>query len=342
MVRVTYHAGEFLLGESSDRASDFALRYVFTSFGARTIEARGLDAQGREVDSDTIRITIDTSSSDQEFTSPLPGGAYRPAMWLKVTSENPEIKRVRYVASGVTLGESSDEAGGFAVRYTFQSYGERELTAEGLDAQGRKLAERTITVTVTDAQGRVPSGSSSGGSSGGSGSGSGSSGSGTAPINSSMASRLASEAGKCSASRTNPAYGQRCQNGSGGWSTGECWGYVWGAMVRSGLTTQGRADQLAAAGPCSAGEFNRSAYGMRCNANTNPATLARSMGLRRVNIPATQAPRGAVIAWDRGFMGYNYVHGHIEISHGNGMACSDFCGRIRGNATCASVYVPSP
>ena len=102
VVRVTYHAGEFLLGESSDRASDFALRYVFTSFGARTIEARGLDAQGREVDSDTIRITIDTSASDQEFTSPLPGGAYRPAMWLKVTSENPEIKRVRYVASGVT------------------------------------------------------------------------------------------------------------------------------------------------------------------------------------------------------------------------------------------------
>ena len=64
------------------------------------------------------------------------------------------------------------------------------------------------------------------------------------------------------------------------------------------------------------------------------------MGLERADIPPTEAPAGAIIAWERNCMGAHHTWGHIEIAMGDGYACSDYCAPIRGDAPCASVYVP--
>ncbi len=195
------------------------------------------------------------------------------------------------------------------------------------DADGEEIGEKTIRITVTDPDGRVPEGSG------------GASNTGDGELDSAVAEALAAEAGICSPSRT-ATTGGRCQDGTGGYSTGDCWGFVWGALRRAGVATEADGNRLGAAGPCSEGVFNRSAYGFRCNADANPSVLLSSFGMERADIPPTQAPRGAIIAWDRGCMGYSSEHGHIEVSMGNGIACSDFCDTIVGDPECASVYIP--
>lgn len=332
ITRVTYEADGFHLGENTDRTSDFAIRYEFNTFGTRNLTARGFNAQGQEIATETITIEVseDAPEIEPEFISPRPGGWYTPNVWLKIDfgEFHDLVDKVIYYAEDFLLGEAFDPVGNFPLQYLFNSFGQRSIRAVGFDANGNEIGERTINVTITDSNGEVPAGSL-----------------GAPPaisgnIDSSVAERLATEAGKCSASTTNPATGQRCTNGSGGSSLGRCWGYVFGAMMRAGVTTSQGANRLANAGPCSAGVFNNSAYGFRCNADANPSVLSTTFGMERLDVPLTEAPRGAVISWDRNCLGYNATHGHIEVSMGNGTACSDFCGPIRGNAACASVYVP--
>jgi hypothetical protein len=132
------------------------------------------------------------------------------------------------------------------------------------------------------------------------------------------------------------------RQGQAGRSLGRCWQYVWDAMVRAGVATQSGGDKLAAAGPCSPGQFNNSACCFGRNAAANPDLLYQTFRMKRLSTNPRSAPRGAVIVWDRGCNGYNYTHGHIEVAQGNGTACSDFCGSIAwGGANCAWVFVPA-
>lgn len=332
ITRVTYEADGFAIDESTDRAGDFAIRYEFNTFGTRNLTARGFNAQGQEVSSETITIEIAEAANEiePEFVSPQPGGWYTPGIWFKTDfgEFHDIIATVQYYAEEFLLGGSADRDSGFALRYEFNTPGMREIRVVAKDSDGNVVSERTISIVVTDEDGNIPAGAL--------GAPPGISGN----INTAVAERLATEAGKCSESTSNPAAGQRCTNGVGGPSIGRCWAYVWGAMIRAELTTFAGADRLANSGPCSSNTFYRSAFGFRCNADANPSVLSSTFGLERIDVPVTQAPRGAVVGWDRGCLGYHATHGHIEISMGNGILCSDFCGQARGDAACASVYVP--
>ncbi|WP_158542435.1 N-acetylmuramoyl-L-alanine amidase [Lujinxingia litoralis] len=257
-----------------------------------------------------------------EFISPRAGHWYRREMTLKVVASDPSIVKVRYEAEhdNFHLGTSEDRSSNFEIGYTYQFLGERVIFAIGLDADGQEVARREVRVTITDFDGTIPEDKRA------------------LPyypdaeINSASAERIASEGGKC----LSPPAAARCSNGSGGYSTGHCWRFVKRALERAGVNY----NALQGAGPCSSYEFQLAARGFRCNADANPDVL-RQIGLQKIDVPTTEAPRGAIISWEKGCAGYHARYGHIEISQGNGVACSDYCGRIRANApTCASVYVP--
>jgi hypothetical protein len=56
--KVVYMAGNFRLGESTDRSQSFALRYEFTVLGDRSLTAEGYDASGKKVAESTITVRI--------------------------------------------------------------------------------------------------------------------------------------------------------------------------------------------------------------------------------------------------------------------------------------------
>ncbi len=272
---------------------------------------------------------IGVPGEEFQFIVPKAGEAHHPALTFQAKASNPEIVEVEYYVPGDAeevidddwlIDSSTDAGSNFKASYTFQYYGERRIAARGLDAAGNEVAKEEIVITVTDEAGNIPEGETAsdplpGGSN----------------INTSLAEDLAYEGGRC----WDPATGgPRCE-GSNGSSLGLCWRFVKRAMERAGIDWAA----LQNVGPCSSYNFNLSAYGFRCNADPNPAALA-DIGMQRINVPTTEAPAGAVIAWDRGCLGFNATHGHIEISQGDGTACSDYCGNIRGDAGCASVYVP--
>ncbi|TXD38232.1 hypothetical protein FRC98_04865 [Lujinxingia vulgaris] len=257
-----------------------------------------------------------------EFIVPRAGHWYRPDMTFKVVASDPRIVKVRYEAEhdNFHLGTSQDRASNFEEGYTYEFFGERVIFAIGLDANGNEVARREVRVTITDFDGTIPEDRRA------------------LPyypdanVDSAMAERLATEGAKCQET----GGPQRCSPGNNSYSLGRCWAGVKGALRRAGINF----DKLQGHGPCSAYTFQLSAFGFRCNADANPDVL-RSIGLQKVDIPTTEAPRGAIISWNKGCIGYHAVHGHIEIVREPGIACSDFCGRIRGNAPhCASVYMP--
>lgn len=83
------------------------------------------------------------------FISPLDGGVYVNGIWFKVSASD-LVKKVRYYASGYLLGESTDAANNFPLRYTFNTLGERTVIGYGYDAAGEELGSRSVTFTVQD------------------------------------------------------------------------------------------------------------------------------------------------------------------------------------------------
>ncbi len=258
-----------------------------------------------------------------EVISPRAGHWYTPSVTFTALATNPAIQTVEYLADTWKMGESSTRSDNFRFVWEFQNYGERVILARGLDASGNVVAEQEFTITVTNYQGLIPEDQMV-----------------IPPLpdptvaNSEMAELLAVEGGKCYDPTLESS--PRCSNGTGGYSTGQCWRFVKRALERAGIDY----NRLQNAGPCSSYTFQLSAYGFRCNADPNPGLL-REIGLERIDVAPQNAPRGAIISWQHGCNGYHAQHGHIEISQGDGIACSDYCGSIRaGGSNCASVYVP--
>lgn len=73
----------------------------------------------------------------------------------------------------------------------------------------------------------------------------------------------------------------------------------------------------------------------------NPGYDAK-VGFKRINVSASNIPKGSIIGWRRGQCGYNAKYGHIEISvdSSSSRACSDYCGSIK--KTCGAPYVFMP
>lgn len=267
-----------------------------------------------------------------EFIAPRAGETYTPDLTFRAIASNPDIETVEYyvpedaedvIDDDWLIGASSQASDNYEVFYEFWYYGQRRVAARALDAQGNVVATDEITITVTNEDGVIPEGERH------------DTPSGSTDIDTALAQAIAHEGGRCYDPNDSQANGDRCQNGTGGWSSGLCWRFVKRALERAGINWP----HLQYAGPCSFNRFHLSAYGFRCNADANPGKLGE-IGLETIDVPTTEAPEGAIIAWDRGCAGYHAEHGHIEISQGDGTACSDFCGNIRTDASCASVYVP--
>lgn len=206
------------------------------------------------------------------------------------------------------------------------------------------MVSQNTTFTIPSLQGNTSGGGTGGGTGGGGGTvdpgtatlnpsgnpggnnGSGGTSPGSANINQSLAERLASEADNVD--------GQRSQ--------GRCWRYVKQAAGRAGLSGFGYTDPMASKGPCSSYNYQLSAYCGGRNWNANPNDLQSAWGFTKLDVHPTEAPRGAIIFWDKGCNGYHATHGHVEISLGDGRACSDYCGRIKsGGGSCSYVFVPT-
>jgi len=82
------------------------------------------------------------------WESPKDGGWYKNGIWMKVRTKLKNIAGVRYLAGNYSLGVSTHETEGFPVHYTFKQIGERSITAEAYDFDGKKVAESTIDVTI--------------------------------------------------------------------------------------------------------------------------------------------------------------------------------------------------
>lgn len=328
---VRYSADGWELGESSNSSSGFRVNYTFNNMGIRNILAEALDNTGAIVGTAEIAVRIAEEGSGVAFLSPKQGGWYTPQMTLQVDANNRDIARVVYVVDGQwEIGESTNAGDRFALRYEFSQYGSRSVVAIAYDSAGNEVARTQSDIVVTDPDGVVPGGSIDevitlpGADD---------------PVNTASASRLAEEGGKCS-DIGNYGNETRCSGGRGGYSTGQCWGFVKGAMIRADVATRADIDRLAQGSPCTAYEAQVGARGFKCAADGNPSGLRSIMGLQRVDTPPTEAPAGAIIAWERGCMGAHHKWGHIEIAMGDGYACSDYCAPVRGDAACASVYVP--
>jgi hypothetical protein len=59
IVRVVYRAGNYTLGESRDKTTDFAIAYSFSVLGERTLSAEGFDAGGAKVAESRVDVTLE-------------------------------------------------------------------------------------------------------------------------------------------------------------------------------------------------------------------------------------------------------------------------------------------
>lgn len=81
------------------------------------------------------------------WVSPRHGGSYKNGIWFKVRSSDPKVDRVEYWAGSWKLGESTQKALDFQVRYTFTQTGTRSITAKGFAGATQRTAS-TITIGV--------------------------------------------------------------------------------------------------------------------------------------------------------------------------------------------------
>jgi hypothetical protein len=147
---VTYSAGAYVLGRSTDAADGFRVRYTFNTLGPRAILAVATDAAGQEVARRAIAIRVMPGEEGPvavRFLAPQADGRYSgPVSVAAVGSAS--VRRVVYSADGWTFGTSTDSAGNFPVSYTFNQKGPRKLRVEGFDAAGTLVAQDEVEVEV--------------------------------------------------------------------------------------------------------------------------------------------------------------------------------------------------
>lgn len=149
VVAVTYSAGPWVLGRSTDRAAGFPLRVVFSQLGWRTVRAVGVDPSGAEVARRSISVRVlpgEEGPVALRVVSPTPGTKQRGEVRFSAVGSD-SVARVVYSADGWTFGEARAEDD-FEVRYRFNQAGTRRVMALGLDAAGRELAEHTFEIEV--------------------------------------------------------------------------------------------------------------------------------------------------------------------------------------------------
>ena len=95
---------------------------------------------------------FDSDGANISFVSPVEGGWYTNGVWFKVKADS-LVKKIAYYADGYKLGESSDAAGNYPLKYTFTTLGTRTVVARGYDSTGKELGNKSVTFVVTDSSG---------------------------------------------------------------------------------------------------------------------------------------------------------------------------------------------
>jgi hypothetical protein len=109
---------------------------------SRQTQASAPAGEGAEEEAPTLRPeALPWVSPTEDSTNPR-------TLTMKVEARDASIVRVAYHAGNYDLGSSTDVAGKFSLRYTFNVLGERTLSAEGFDARGNKVAESTVDVIL--------------------------------------------------------------------------------------------------------------------------------------------------------------------------------------------------
>lgn len=353
LASVSYEADGYPIGNSSSAASGYKVDYHFDNLsgadGLRHVVAYGKNSSNEVIVTAELDVIISDNVADKlEWVYPTANSWKTPRITLRTRRLDPAIISVDYeTKDGKAFCRSDNPNTSFACTHEFKERGWVEIVAVGFDTKAQlsdpqereehKIAEISLKVFITNNDGTIPGRSISKseplpqpGTGGGFG---------TGEADSAMAEKLAREGGKCSGVG-NGGQAARCNNGVGGYSTGSCWGFVKAAIIRSGLASRADIDRLAAKVGMSAYRVQVGAEGFTVAADrASPEALAQTMGLKKINVPPNQAPRGAIVGWPAGCNGYHPTYGHIEISQGNGIGCSDYCGRL-GSASCGRVFVP--
>ncbi|MBA2662199.1 MAG: N-acetylmuramoyl-L-alanine amidase, partial [Bradymonadaceae bacterium] len=110
----------------------------------------------------------ETSSEDDafDFVTPRAGHWYTPKLTLKVRSSNPAVVKVVYHAEEFDLGSSQNRDSLFSVDREFNRFGVRRIIARGYDVDGKEIAKKEISITVTGFDGTIPGGQTEPGSPG--------------------------------------------------------------------------------------------------------------------------------------------------------------------------------
>jgi hypothetical protein len=148
---VRYSSNGFSLGDSENRADDFAVRYIFSTIGDRTITAKAYDRNLKLIAEKDITIKVtagDTSQGTIVFESPTPDGWFTNGVWFK-TKATGGIAKVSYSSGTAVLGSATDATAFFPVRYSFTNLGWRVVTAVGFDASGAEIARKSTVVKIT-------------------------------------------------------------------------------------------------------------------------------------------------------------------------------------------------
>jgi hypothetical protein len=146
IVHVDYLAENFYeLDSSDDAANGFPISYAFNELGARSITAKGYDAEGIEIATATIPFIVKPDAT-LAFSSPAQGATVDNPPTFRLTPPAGIVSVKYYAEDFYFLGEAT--APDFALPYTFDDLGARTVTAKGYDASGAELAMGTIDFTV--------------------------------------------------------------------------------------------------------------------------------------------------------------------------------------------------
>ena len=148
---VEYGVGSYVLGASNE--GDGFFHYVqLQSLGYRAFHVRALAADGLELGRDSVLIRIlpgddNTVSPSMMFVSPEPADLRHRTVEIHVAASE-SVASIHLDADGWSIGRATLSEGLWQVTHHFHEAGERRLTAIAEDADGKQIAQQSVTFTV--------------------------------------------------------------------------------------------------------------------------------------------------------------------------------------------------
>ena len=139
---VEYFADTYYIGQGRSEG-DFSLTYDFLESGMRKIEAVAFDERGNRL-ADDIKMVEVLENDFIDLTSSTE--CTNPCSFSARGSQN--VVTVEYIVDGWTIGVSDEITEGFAISYTFNELGTRELEVIGYDRDGAIVDSLVETIKI--------------------------------------------------------------------------------------------------------------------------------------------------------------------------------------------------